>query len=170
MLNVKGVLIIIFILILGISCNSDKNTLNNVDARKICNRLEELYSNKNLETIGDVLDSNYVLYSPFLPGARGLETTKYNIQSNSRSFPDYKMRIDSFYVVNDNIFYFWRATGTNTYLLGRMPSTGKSIDINGLTLAKVKNGKIYEEHQFWNAMDFYTQLGFQLNLPEPEKK
>ena len=170
MLDVKGMLSIVSIIFIVVSCTSKQNVINDEEARTICNKLEEIYSNKNIENISDVLDSNYVLYSPFLKtGARGLEVTTYNIQSNSRSFPDYSFKIDSFYVVDNNLFYFWNATGTNTNLLGRMPSTGKSIDINGLTVAKVKNGKIYEEHQFWNTMEFYTQLGFQIIPPQTEK-
>jgi len=166
MINYKSILIVISILILGIGCNSQENNLSNEEARTICNKLEQIYASKNLDTISDVLDTNYVLYSPFLRGARGLMTAKYNIQSNSRSFPDYQLTIDSFYVMGNNIFYFWSASGTNTGPLGRMPSTGKSINISGITVSKVRDGKIYEDHQYWNALDFYKQVGYQIIPPK----
>ena len=166
MLHIKSTLAILTMIVLIIGCNSTDKVLSDEQARTICNKLEEVYANKNLGTINEVLDSNYVLYSPFFKvGARGLETTKYNIQSNSRSFPDYKFKIDSFYVVNESIVYFWSATGTNSGPLGRMPTTGKSINISGVTVSKVRDGKIYEDHQYWNALDFYKQLGFEIIPP-----
>ena len=50
-----------------------------------------------------------------------------------------------------------------------MPSTGKSIDVSGVTISKVRDGKIYEEHLYWNALEFYKQLGFQVVPPKTGK-
>ncbi|NNG26184.1 MAG: SnoaL-like domain-containing protein [Ignavibacteriaceae bacterium] len=84
----------------------------------------------------------------------------YNIKSNSRSFPDFKLTIDSFFVGSDIIYSYWTKKGTNSGPLGKMPTTEKSIDISGFAIYRVKDGKIYEEHTFWDRLTFYRQLGF----------
>ncbi len=50
-----------------------------------------------------------------------------------------------------------------------MPTTGKSINISGFALSRVKDGKIYEEHTYWNVLELYKQLGFQVIPPKDQR-
>jgi steroid delta-isomerase-like uncharacterized protein len=129
-----------------------------------------MYNDVDIYTANEILDSAYVLYSPFFPiGARGIDVLMYNIESNARSFPDFKLTIDSFFVKDDIIYSFWTQKGTNTGPLGRMPTTGNSIDVSGFAISRVRDGKIYEEHTYWNVLEFYKQLGFQVVPPKFEE-
>jgi predicted ester cyclase len=40
-----------------------------------------------------------------------------------------------------------------------IPATGKTISVEGCTIAKMVNGKIVEEQDFMDNMDFMKQLG-----------
>jgi steroid delta-isomerase-like uncharacterized protein len=117
-------------------------------------------------TAFSILDTNYILHSPLFPiPSRGIDTYVYNIKSNLRSFPDFSLTIDSFSVKDDFIYSFWTKKGTNTGPLGRMPTTGKSINFSGFAIFRVKDGKIMEEHSYWNVLEFYQQLDFQVVPP-----
>ena len=167
--NTKSILIIFFLLFIATGCNSKKKSLTIEEAKLLCERVEVMYNNANEVTVKETLDSTFVLYSPLFPmPARGIDAFAYNIKSNLRSFPDFKLTIDSFFVKDDNIYSFWTKKGTNTGPLGRMPTTGKTINISGFSISKVKEGKIIEEHNYWNVLEFYTQLGFQIIPPEFE--
>ena len=170
MKNIKSIFIIFMILIVSLSCQSQENILTEKEAKSLCDKVEVLHNYADTETANDILDSTYVLYSPLFPtGLKGIDVLMYNIKSNARSFPDFRLTIDSFFVKDDIIYSFWTQKGTNTGPLGRMPSTGKSIDVSGFAIFKVRNGKIYEEHTFWNVLAFYKQLGFQVILPKAEE-
>ena len=170
MKHIKRALIIFTVLILGLSCQSKENIVTVEEAKALCKKVEIMYNDADTETANEILDSSYVIYSPIFPmGARGIDVLMYNIKSNSRSFPDFALTIDSFFVKDDNIYSFWTKKGTNTGPLGRMPTTGKAINYSGFSIYKVKNGKIIEEHNYWNVLEFYTQLGFQIRPPEFEE-
>ena len=40
-----------------------------------------------------------------------------------------------------------------------VPATGKTVDISGTTLIKMKDGKIVAEQDFMDFLSFYKQLG-----------
>lgn len=165
---IKSIPFILTLLVLGLSCQQ-QNSISQEDAKLLCNKVEKMYSDANTEMVNEILDSAYVLYSPLFPAAaRGTDAFAYNIKSNLRSFPDFKFTIDSFFVKDDIIYSYWTKKGTNTGPLGRMPTTGKTINLSGFTIYRVKNGKIIEEHTYWNVLDFYTQLGFQVQPPNFE--
>jgi len=148
-------------LIAGLSCQSQENVITEEEAKLLCDKVEVMYNDASRETADEILDSTYILYSPIFPmGLRGIDVLMYNIGSNSRSFPDFKLTVDSFFVKDDIIYSFWTQKGTNTGPLGRMPTTGNSIDISGFAMYRVRDGKICEEHTFWNRLAFYRQLGF----------
>jgi steroid delta-isomerase-like uncharacterized protein len=170
MKHIKRTLFIFTVLILGLSCQSQENIITEEEAKLLCDKVEVMYNDADSETANEILDSSYVLYSPYFPmGARGIDVLMYNIKSNSRSFPDFSLTIDSFFVKDDIIYSFWTQKGTNTGPLGRMPTTGKSIDVSGFAISRIKDGKIYEEHTFWNVLEFYKQLGFQVIPPAIEE-
>ena len=161
MKHIKSASIIFTVLILGLSCQSQENVITEEEAKLLCDKVEIMYNDADSETAIEILDSTYVLYSPLFPmGLRGIDVLIYNLESNARSFPDFKLTIDSFFVKDDIIYSFWTQKGTNTGPLGKMPTTGKSIDISGFAIYRVRDGKILEEHTFWNRLAFYRQLGF----------
>jgi len=166
MKQIKSTLIIFIMLIVGLSCQSQENVITEEEAKILCDKVEVMYNAADSETANEILDSAYVLYSPFFPmGLRGIDILMYNIKSNARSFPDFKLTIDSIFVKDNLIYSFWTQKGTNTGPLGRMPTTGKSIDVSGFAISRVKDGKIYEEHTYWNVLELYKQLGYQIIPP-----
>jgi steroid delta-isomerase-like uncharacterized protein len=168
---VKATSTILLLLSIGISCQFDKHSLTEEEAKLLCDKIETLHTKGDTDIAMGILDSNYVLYSPLFPlEQRSIEAFKYNIKSNLRSFPDFQLRIDSLFVKDDIIYSFWTREGTNTGPLGRMPTTGKSINISGFAILKVRNGKIYEEHRYWNVLEYYKQLGFKIIPPNIEEE
>ncbi len=65
----------------------------------------------------------------------------------------------------NNIMKHWNFKGTHSGDFFGIPATGKMVDIDGVTLVKMKNGKIAQEQDFMDNMTFMQQLGI-LSSPD----
>ena len=54
---------------------------------------------------------------------------------------------------------YWIFKGKHTGDFFGIPATGKTIDVIGCTIAKVVDGKITEEQDFMDNLEFFRQLG-----------
>jgi len=53
----------------------------------------------------------------------------------------------------------WNFKGTHTGNFFGIPATGKAVDLDGSTIVLMREGKIAEEQDFYDNMDFMQQLG-----------
>ncbi|MBT8378885.1 MAG: ester cyclase [Ignavibacteria bacterium] len=165
------ILFTLIVLSISVGCQSNENSITNEEAKLVLDKVETMHIDVDGKLAYEILDSSYIHYSPLFPSpASGIDAYAYNIKSNLRSFPDFSLKIDSFFVKGDIIYSYWTRKGTNTGSLGRMPTTGKKINFSGFTFYRVKDGKILEEHTYWNVLELYKQLGFQILPPVFEEK
>ncbi len=54
----------------------------------------------------------------------------------------------------------WNFKGTHTGDFFGIPATRKKVDIDGVNLVKMKDGKIAQEQDFMDNLLFNQQLGF----------
>ena len=59
----------------------------------------------------------------------------------------------------DKIVKHWRFQGKHTGEFFGIPPTGKTVNVEGVTLVKMKDGKIAQEQDFLDNLVFYQQLG-----------
>ena len=50
-----------------------------------------------------------------------------------------------------------------------MPPTGKKVDLSGVLISQVVDGKITEQWAYTNMASRYRQLGFTITPPSQEK-
>jgi steroid delta-isomerase-like uncharacterized protein len=169
MKSLKSSLFIITLLFVGFGCTVKEEGLTNEEAKKINDMYEQMWEKGNTGIANEILDTSYQMISPFFPeGIKGIDKLEEFIEYNSKTFSDFELSIDSFYVKDNIIFSYWTITGTNDGPIGELPATCEEINISGFAVSRVKNGKIYEEQTFWNVLEMYQQLGFQLIPPAAE--
>lgn len=95
----------------------------------------------------------------------GIDSFKAHYQNYLTGFSDVSFTILDVFGQNDKIVKNWNFKGTHTGDFFGIPATGKMVDIDGVTLVKMKNGKIAQEQDFMDNMLFMTQLGM-LSNPE----
>jgi len=79
--------------------------------------------------------------------------------------PDLQMHIDDQAEEGDRVMTLWRATGTHTGTdLFGIPTTNMPVDVGGITINRIENGKIVEVWDQWDRMGMLQQLGI---LPPP---
>jgi steroid delta-isomerase-like uncharacterized protein len=91
---------------------------------------------------------------------RGVGPWKELISGLLRAFPDLHLTIEDQLVQGDRVAFRWRASGTHTGPLGAAPATGRSIQLDGLILDRVADGRVQERWEQWDQSLMLQQLGF----------
>jgi predicted ester cyclase len=106
----------------------------------------------------DVLDTAYaadiVLHTT--PEIKGIAKAKAYYANFVTGFSNRQFIVKDMFAQGDKVTKYWQFKGTHT---GNFPATGKTIDVEGCTIARMVNGKIVEERDFMDNMSFLKQLG-----------
>ena len=66
--------------------------------------------------------------------------------------------------------YAWTCTGTHRGEFQGILPTGKRIEITGLALARIENGKVVEERVYFDRLAMLEQLGVAPGSMQSEEK
>jgi steroid delta-isomerase-like uncharacterized protein len=94
---------------------------------------------------------------------RGPEGAARRIASYVRAFPDLTLSCDEALVQGDRAALFWTVRGTHEGKLMNIPPTGRRVEVRGVSLLTVKNGKIARALYIWDVAGLLR--GFRL-LPD----
>ena len=107
----------------------------------------------------DYFDKDVVVLGTSEGDLTGLENFKTYYSNYVIGFSDAEFTIVDIFGQGDKIVKHWNFKGTHDGdFFGVLP-TGKKVDVSGTTLVKMKNGKIASEQDYFDLLDFYTQLG-----------
>ena len=76
-----------------------------------------------------------------------------------QAFPDGQYSIDRVIAEGDFVVVQFTGRGTNTGPWHGMPATGKPVEIPGIGIYRIVEGKIVEEWVEYNMLSIYKQLG-----------
>lgn len=93
----------------------------------------------------------------------GIADFKAYYQNFLTGFSDIKFTVVDAFGQGDKIAKHWRFEGKHTGDFFGIPATGNSVDMEGVTLAKMKNGKIVQEQDFLDNSVMMQQLGLVSN-------
>ena len=69
----------------------------------------------------------------------------------------------------DKVILRYIFRGTHEMDTEGFPATGNTIEVNGIKIVRVENGKIVESWEVPDALSYALQLGFELKPKEGEK-
>jgi steroid delta-isomerase-like uncharacterized protein len=121
--------------------------------------VEEAFNQGKLDVIEDLVAPTLVSHDPLTGDTKGPDGTREVIEGYRSAFPDLKITIEDQLAERDLVATRWTAKGTHKgELLGIAP-TGKESTVTGLTIDKIKDGKIVESWNNWDALGMLRQLG-----------
>ncbi len=127
---------------------------------------EEVWNKGNLDYIDEAYSPDFVLHAlwqnPSLGGARdasGTQAVKDVIGRWLRGFPDMHVTIEEQVAEGDTIVSRHYATATHTSEFRGIAATNKRGRMSGITITRVKDGKIVEAWTLWDAVGMMQQLG-----------
>jgi steroid delta-isomerase-like uncharacterized protein len=122
--------------------------------------IEEVWNNRKLDVVNDLIASNYVNHDPNAPDfGRGPEGYKRLVNLYTTAFPDLRMSIEDTVSEDDKVVISWIASGTHRGDFQGTPPTNKKVSVEGITISRHANGKILESRVSWDALGMMQQLG-----------
>lgn len=89
----------------------------------------------------------------------GIDSMKAYYKNFLTGFSNIEFTIKGIIGHDVNIVKYWNFKGTHTGTFFGIPATAKTVNIEGATLVRMDNGKIAEERDFYDNLDFLQQLG-----------
>ena len=109
----------------------------------------------------NILDSAYVddavLHT--IPEVKGKANAKAYYENYITGFSNRKFTVKEIFADGDKLVKYWQFKGKHTGPFFGILATGKDVDVSGVTIAKMKDGKIAEEQDFMDNLEFMQQLG-----------
>ncbi len=74
-------------------------------------------------------------------------------------FSNRQFTVKTSFAQGDKLVKYWNFKGKHTGNFFGIPPTNKEVDVIGCTIATIVNGKITEEQDFMDNLEFFRQLG-----------
>jgi steroid delta-isomerase-like uncharacterized protein len=124
----------------------------------VVQRFYDAYNNKSEAILNEVIADDYVDYGHQPPG-RGVQGAKSDHQEIARAFADARFDVDEMFGADDRVAVRWTLHATNTGPFAGLPPTQKKIEVRGMSLYRLRDGKIRETRNLADLLSLFTQLG-----------
>jgi steroid delta-isomerase-like uncharacterized protein len=121
--------------------------------------VESGFSDEGQADVRALQAEDFVEHVPFMAG-----DPWGRIQYLKTAFPDMKMTIRDLIVDGDRAVWRWTFTGTHRGEFAGIPATGRPVEYEGVSIERVRDGRIAERWDFPDLLTAMRQLGA---LPEP---
>jgi steroid delta-isomerase-like uncharacterized protein len=128
--------------------------------KAIARREVEMFSTGDLSIADEIYSDDYVGHDPTKPEPiRGIEGAKEEAAGYRAAFSDLTLTIDNQVAEGEYVVTRWTARGTHDGDLEGIAPTGVNATTGGISISRIVDGKIVEDHTQWDALGLMTQLG-----------
>jgi steroid delta-isomerase-like uncharacterized protein len=124
----------------------------------VVQRFYDAYNNKNEAILNEVIAEDYVDYGHQPPG-RGVQGAKSDHKEVARAFEDASFDIDEMFGSDDRVTVRWTLRATHTGPFAGVSPTHKKLEVRGISLYRLQEGKITETRNLPDLLALFTQLG-----------
>ncbi len=132
--------------------------------KEIVNRYSEAWSKGDFETLKEILSPDYVRHVS--GGYMSLEETIESIKRQMEMLPDRTSIAQDIIAKGDKVISRLILRGTHEGDTEGLPATGKTIEIDGIKIVRVEDGKIVESWEVGDTLSYALQLGMELKPKE----
>lgn len=133
---------------------SDLTERNKAVARRV---FEDVLSQGKLEAVDELYAPDFVNHD--LRGDIPLKEDRESTRGWRAAFPNLEMKVEKLLAEGDLVSVVWIARGVNTGDGKGLHATGKSIEVRGVTVWRIVDGKIKEEWSAFDKLAVLQQLG-----------
>ena len=120
--------------------------------------IEEVFNRGNFSILEEVIHPDYRYSSPE-GQLEGIDQLRDLIQGLRQGFPDLNLSIDDLFVAENKVCTRFTMTGTHQGEYMGISATEKVIKVTGVVISRITDGKIIEEWEMLDMLDFFQQLG-----------
>ena len=127
----------------------------------------EEWNKGNTEYFMETTAPDYAYYTPSgNPNPKSREDTVESMNAFWKGFPDLNMSIEELIAEGDRLTTRFVVRGTHEGEFMGIPATGKKIEMSGIIISRIENGKCVEEWEEMDIMGLMMQLGMELKPKE----
>jgi steroid delta-isomerase-like uncharacterized protein len=141
-------------LLAGVFFASSLQEQNKAIARRA---FEEILSKGRFELASDLYAKDFVNHG--IHRNAGLEEDQAALKGWHQAFSDITIVPEKLIAEDDLVTIYWIARGTNTGTGNGLPATGKKVELAGITIWRIVDGKIKEEWSAFDQLSMMQQLG-----------
>jgi steroid delta-isomerase-like uncharacterized protein len=119
----------------------------------------------DVSVVDDLFCPDFVDHNPSNPGMAGLENIKRSVADWHRAFPDPVNVVEELLVEEDRVAARWVTRGTHRGKFLGIPPTDNRIEVTSTGIFRMKDGRVVESWDHFDALGMLEQLGV---APNPE--
>lgn len=128
--------------------------------------IEEVLNEKNLDAADELVAEDVVELDPFPGQEQGREGLKQLLGMLFAAFPDWRWTIEEMIAEGNKVAnrFTWRGTHQGDFL--GIPPTGRQVEVKGVVIDRIIEGKIADTRILMDNLGLMQQLGV---IPSPEQ-
>ena len=120
---------------------------------------DEIINKGKLELFNDSNFTKNVVMHASPADVVGIDSARAYYANYLTGFSDITFTVKDVFGMENKLVKHWNFKGTHTGMFFGIPATNKKVDIDGVTLVRMEDGKIAEERDFLDNLEFMQQLG-----------
>ena len=120
---------------------------------------DEIINKRKLEMFNDSNFTKNVVMHTSPTDVVGIDSARAYYANYLTGFSDVTFTVKDVFGMDNKLVKHWNFKGTHTGMFFGIPATNKKVDIDGVTLVRMEDGKIAEERDFVDNLEFMQQLG-----------
>ena len=130
---------------------------------------EEVWNNKRLDAIDEMADPKAVGHGQQLhDGLINLEDFRAFAAHLQSAFPDLRVTIEDTISEGDQVVVRWQLHMTHSGQFLQYPASNKGVNVSGITILRIGNGKIVAGWDKWDQLGLLEQIGaVPVQVPKP---
>jgi steroid delta-isomerase-like uncharacterized protein len=121
--------------------------------------VEEAINQKNFDALNELVAEDFVEHIPFPGQGPGREGLRQVLSAFISAFPDIRWTLEEQIAEGEKVVSRFTMTGTHRGEFLGIPPTGKSVNIWGVVIDVVRNGKFSESRIIMDTLGLMQQLG-----------
>lgn len=121
---------------------------------------DEVMNQNKLDQAEKYIAANGIEHDPMMSNSPSIiENVKDVMTAMHVGFPDLRYKVEDMILDGDRIAVRYHMTGTHKGKFMGIDPTGKPIDIHGVDVMRISNGKVVEHWTYMDSMIMLQQLG-----------
>jgi steroid delta-isomerase-like uncharacterized protein len=158
--------VMIVLIVIALPCCD--NTSKNLEAnKKLIDQFTEATNAQNWDAFHDLLSKDFKRHCQATPDVQVNSVDEFIKLQESfvTSLPDQKITTKMLIAEGDKVAAYAIYSGTLSGPMGDFPATGKTTELNFITIFRIEEGKIAEIWVEWDNLAMLSQLGL---FPPPQ--
>ncbi|MBI1257793.1 MAG: ester cyclase [Chloroflexi bacterium] len=119
---------------------------------------DEIWNQGELEACDEVFAPDYFGHLPMMD-VHGPEQFKQLVGAYRGAYPDVHLTVEDLFLSGNKVAVRWVSRGTHLGAMMGVPPSGNKIEIMGISLFRLENGRVAEEWEGFDTLKMMQQIG-----------